>query len=86
MTKEKFTKGPWKFNAHDGIITDCTDAKNGIAKINLYDWDYLGMGYKNAHLVAAAPAMYEFIKSLQLDVSKEAEAEDLLARARGENV
>lgn len=62
MSEVNFTKAPWKFNAHDGYITDCTKAENEITTVQLDDWHHLGMGYSNAHLIAAAPEMYAMLK------------------------
>lgn len=87
MSEAKFTKGPWKFNAHDGSITDFTKAENEIATAQLDDWHYLGMGYANAHLIASAPEMYDFIEDLSQnseDATQREEAKRLLAKARGE--
>lgn len=64
MSEVKFTKGPWKFNAHDGSITDCTKAENEIATAQLDDWHHLGMGYSNAHLIAASPLLYSELEKL----------------------
>lgn len=89
----KFTKGEWKVStlyntllqvsANDVDIceTDCNgdfDDKTGILKPTEEE-------RANAHLIAAAPDMYNFIASLQLSVVEEVcEAEELLAKARGE--
>lgn len=88
MSEVKFTKAPWKFNAHDGSITDCTKAENEIAAAQLDDWHHLGMGYANAHLISASPEMYAMLQEL-LDGGSlhrmDAKAiSDLLAKARGE--
>jgi len=101
---EKFTKGPWKVceNSagsievyigdsftnirHDeylciGVSTD-TDTDNRDCTNN-------PKAKANAHLIAAAPEMYEFIKSLlefdMLNDSDTIEVEALLAKARGES-
>ncbi len=102
MSEAKFTKGPWVVYDEAVSVsfygTECrpgveSDAGEVIIVFGSDKYDCSGVHGEtqdqvkaNAHLIAAAPEMYEFIKSLQLDVSKEAEAEDLLARARGENV
>lgn len=59
----KFKHGPWKFNAYDGSITDCTAGENEIALVQIEDWNVLGMGYANAQLIACAPDMYEMLES-----------------------
>lgn len=58
----KFTKGPWKFSACDGSITDFTKAENEIAIVSTEGWDELGMGFSNANLIACAPEMYEMLE------------------------
>lgn len=92
MSEAKFTKAPWKFNAHDGSITDCTKAENEIATVQLEGWHHLGMGYSNAHLIVAAPEMYNLLERLTShDNCKKdiihllGEADNLLAKARGEH-
>ena len=86
--KEKFTPAPWRFNAHDGSITDCTKAENEIATAQLDDWHILGRGYANAHLIAAAPEMYAALESILMEWNLEPSdmdwIEKLLAEARGE--
>lgn len=91
MIEAKFTKAPWKFNAHDGSITDCTKAENEIAIAQLDDWHYLGMGYANAHLIAAAPEMYAILERLSRFSCDESigdgnlwDIRELLVKARGE--
>lgn len=91
--KTKFTPGPWRFNAYDGSITDCTVGENEIATAQIEDWNVLGMGYANAHLIACAPDMYEMLKlainlmdgdSIEGFTYQYKEIEQLLKRARGE--
>lgn len=59
----EFTKGPWKFNAHDGSVTDCTKAESEIAIVSMGGWDELGVDFSNANLIACAPEMYEMLES-----------------------
>ncbi len=40
----------------------------------------------NMQLIAAAPEMYEFLESLQLDVTNDYKRDEILAKARGEHV
>lgn len=91
MSEAKFTNGPWKFNAHDGSITDFTKAENEVATAQLDDWHCLGMGYSNAYLIAAAPEMYELLESISVtemmngDDAFSEQIKELLAKARGES-
>jgi len=85
-----FTKGEWR-------TVDSTDQSMGvwvgdsvcITEINYNFWDpkYQEELKANAHLIASAPAMYDFIESL-LDVESLSMDHDeitaLLAKARGE--
>lgn len=99
MRETKFTPRPWKFNAYDGSITDCTVSENEIATAQIEDWNVLGMGYANAHLIACAPDMYQAICELVEIIKQDAYDlhgtllfsdeeiagyEQLLKRARGE--
>lgn len=96
MKKPKFKRGPWKFNAHDGSITDCTAGENEIALVQIEDWNVLGMGYANAHLIACAPDMYDTLEIIKRHILNmpicdphlygwvEENIDPLLKRARGE--
>lgn len=88
MSEVSFTKAPWKFNAHDGSITDCTKAENEIAAAQLDDWHHLGRGYSNAHLIATAPELYEALEYIlenhSLDHESTLSISNLLSKARGE--
>lgn len=99
VSKEtKFTPGPWKFLKgmfnHEGerglgsIVTD-EEIPWYIAKI---EFDGTGV-HANAHLIAAAPDMYELlaecldiIEAVDPEYNQQelAEGRDLLAKARGE--
>lgn len=94
MSEAEFTNGPWKFNAYDGSITDCTKAENEVATAQLGDWHCLGVGYSNAHLIAAAPEMYEMLDEVSHVLGHELNPtnksyikaiRELLAKARGES-
>lgn len=70
MSELKATPGPWRLNP-DGSISDCTPASNVVADVELSaDWDYCGMAYANAHLIAAAPELYEALESLLTEACK----------------
>ena len=94
VSEAGFTKAPWKFNAYDGSITDCTKSENEIATAQLEDWHNLGMGYSNANLIAAAPEMYELLDEVSHVLGHELSPtnkayikaiKELLAKARGES-
>ncbi|AUR97688.1 hypothetical protein NVP1243O_65 [Vibrio phage 1.243.O._10N.261.54.B5] len=99
MSEAKFTKGPWTTSYREGkdgmfnqdvYDTDgesiCTCSwyaiENGITEVG-------GKTYRstttnrehNAHLIAASPEMYEFIETY---MGGHPEAEEILAKARGE--
>ena len=79
---EKFTKGPWQF-------TKCGPAdSNGMGICSMWG-DYESSKVEidaNSYLIAAAPEMYEMLKSfLCLEgIIKTGPIIDLLAKARGE--
>lgn len=110
MTETKFTPGPWRVEGgttvvwgacnHDDLsdygmgypVTDCR-----ITPISNSSWcqgpEY-EEGYANAHLIAAAPELYEKLAKIRgwINVDAEgawgkrfyAEVDALLAKARGE--
>ncbi|MBX2848943.1 MAG: hypothetical protein KTR16_11525 [Acidiferrobacterales bacterium] len=75
MSEAKFTKGEWV--ASEGV------GGGAIVYIPNGGFDISGIpdAIFNAHLIAAAPEMYEFIET---HMGGYPEAEDLLAKARGE--
>lgn len=76
-----FSKGPWRFTvSKNGVRQVSSDTHSQICKL----WNYR-QTVANAHLIAAAPEMYEFIESLQLSAADDARREELMAKARGEN-
>ncbi|UYE90954.1 hypothetical protein [Vibrio phage vB_VaS_L1] len=93
MSEAKFTKGEW-FSALDGcvyapVMGDCKK----ISTINTMDIIASNEERANAHLIAAAPEMYEMLGKVlteykeMLGMSQEVkEIEQLLAKARGEHV
>jgi hypothetical protein len=94
MSDTKFTSSPWVFHANNGSITDSSAAENEIAVVQTQDWHYLGMGYSNGDLLAAAPALYEKVAELHSYLTEEdkdyagsyaeLETEALLAKVRGD--
>jgi hypothetical protein len=93
-TETKFTKGEWRVRLGTVGIVDTSDTQSfgmmlEICHLDQYDfsenWVY------NAHLIAAAPKMYDLLKRLtNNDNCKKdiihllGEADNLLAQARGE--
>ena len=85
------TKGPW-FTV-EGKTFACVKTENNIVMSETGKIAYVFSGEEtpysekrmaNAHLIAAAPEMYEFIANLQLDVADDIIRDELLAKARGE--
>jgi hypothetical protein len=81
MSEAKFTKGHWKrcYHANGCQYVSADTGLNGCYSVaSLHGPDDVA----NAHLIAAAPEMYEFIKTY---MGGHPEAEELLAKARGEH-
>lgn len=80
---ENFTKGPWR-------VSLCGTKRIPIIQRGMSGGFYVAdddyeRAMADAYLTGAAPEMYEFIKSIQLDsVEDEIKRDQLLARARGE--
>lgn len=96
MTETKFTPGPWKWvksNDHDWSSYDLSP---GILTKDTADGTPFGdeIDKANAHLIAAAPELYEKLAKIRgwINVDAEgpwgkrfyAEVDALLAKARGE--
>ena len=83
MSEAKFTKGQWRVQ-----MTETKEGRNILEVVtNAFDVCCYRLGIRNkhdAHLVAAAPEMYEFLESLQLDVDNDYKRDEILAKARGE--
>ncbi len=83
MSETKFTPGPWRQQEFESkhescyLIVNCDDATDLLANCQTE---------ANAHLIAAAPELYEFIMDEMPDfrLSVREEAVKLLAKARGE--
>lgn len=78
MTETKFTKGEWKIRDgyEVGISVTFGSGFFTVASCQLFN-----EAKANAHLIAAAPEMYDFIGTY---MGGHPEAELLLAKARGE--
>ena len=88
MSNAKFTPGPWRFNSVlNCISTTATNIRQDVI------CDVEGSIYKslvkpeNAHLIAAAPKMYEALRYLNEngEMPLGTTIDDLLAEARGES-
>lgn len=93
MFKAKFTKGPWSIdvsqinNAPHCLVGYCNKDGElfeicGVYGVYSHEVE-CEQSTANAHLIEAAPDMYEFIETY---MAGHPEAEKLLAKARGENV
>jgi hypothetical protein len=91
---EKFTKGDWvAFYPHEvlseGLMSIESDVGKLICKAEVYKSN-ISEATANAHLIAAAPEMYQLLKlisDLSLitdDKGLSDEIDDLLSKARGE--
>lgn len=85
MTKEKFTKGEWGIDKKYSTFFAVSSGVNVVCGVTCLMDDYnispSDEEKANAHLIAAAPEMYDFIKEHCAGLP---EAEFLLAKARGE--
>ncbi|MEC9061535.1 MAG: hypothetical protein VYC55_08000 [Pseudomonadota bacterium] len=94
MSEAKFTKGEWRVRGSEVGVVDESDTQSygmmlSIARVDEYDFPD---EYKaNAHLIAAAPEMYNLLERLTNpnNCKKDiihllGEADNLLAKARGE--
>ena len=59
--EQKWAPGPWEFNYCDGSLVS---GPNDIGYVEVKGWFQLGMGEANAHLIAAAPELYEALEAL----------------------
>lgn len=85
--KEKFTPGPWLKMQRDDHQAQVTTHGVGIGEF-YFDIGFGRSRMFNAHLIAAAPEMYELLKCLAEEFEQpiRQEIEELLAKARGEQV
>ncbi|AUR87909.1 hypothetical protein NVP1105O_66 [Vibrio phage 1.105.O._10N.286.49.B4] len=81
MSEAKFTKGEWRIldKYQVGVNVNFGDGFFTIASCQVFN-----EAKANANLIAAAPEMYEFLESLQLDVTNDYKRDEILAKARGE--
>jgi len=83
--KTKFTEGEWRYNSSSQSISK--PGKNQIAKVWMFGG---GEGTANAHLIAAAPEMYEALEHVILLLKPEEnpttikQIARLLNKARGQ--
>ena len=74
MSEAKFTKGPWKSHDHDEMdIVSESESFVGICTVYGYEPDHTGFNVSdecsaNAHLIAAAPEMYQAIENLLVEL------------------
>lgn len=85
MSKPKFTKGPWVARTHDGELKHAVIYLNGGG----FDISNCPDCVANAHLIAAAPDMYDALASIENDGNQVPawlwdKIQDTLAKARGE--
>ena len=93
MSEAKFTDGPWVVK--DGVVV-CTNRSDSYTRV-AYAYSGHAIPYteevlNNAHLIAAAPEMYEMLSKIHdyLEVSGPTgfnlslDINDLLKKARGE--
>lgn len=84
MSEAKFTKGEWE------VEIGCSQAFVATENKFIHESNIdIATGNRNerianVHLIAAAPEMYEFLESLQLDVTNDYKRDEILAKARGE--
>ena len=70
MNTAKHTPGPWVINAHDTGMNDSgTIEGNGVVICPEVYGESKARCDANAHLIAAAPAMYEALKAIQEKIS-----------------
>ncbi|AUR94931.1 hypothetical protein NVP1199A_65 [Vibrio phage 1.199.A._10N.286.55.C10] len=83
MSEDKFTKGPWVARGKTPSRIYGMQRKDKEV-IVAATGSVINEAGANAHLIAAAPEMYEFLESLQLDVTNDYKRDEILAKARGE--
>ena len=89
MSEAKFTKGDWEISQSAVGVFDRSDSQSyGMLKqvcwIEDQFCDSNEEAEANANLIKAAPKLYEFLESLQLDKANRYIRDALLAESRGE--
>ena len=89
MSEAKFTKGQWEAKVHDDGESLCT-ALVYLSNKGGFDLSGCPDCAANAHLIAAAPEMYEMLEAIVRTfggnpVMNKKGILDLLAKARGES-
>lgn len=86
MSERKWTPGPWTTGLDSGqwFVAD----QNGELVATVCEWS-TALDQADAHLIAAAPEMYEALDALAYhpahqDTAMGRRARDILAKARGE--
>ncbi len=85
MSKAKFTPGPWRLSTLTGARWK--EVFGGTPEEDVAQ----AVGTANAHLIAAAPEMYQLLEDVRdhgtyAGSTREADINAALARARGEEV
>ena len=89
MSEEKFTKGEWVVDCEISMHVEVWSGEERICEVGTrYSEDVA----PNAHLIAAAPEMYEMLNTIAENMHKSSNGtigdilviESLLAKARGE--
>lgn len=92
MNEPKFTRGEWRIRGDEIGIADSSDTQsygmmNFICHVDTYDFGK-EQSEANAHLIAAAPEMYELLEYIKqyhcCDSDLCNSIIELLAKARGE--
>lgn len=70
-SKAKFTKGPWEVdqqvNKINWILSAEDDFNKAVAKVTQYGSSDVAIMNANAHLIAAAPEMYDVLSTIEND-------------------
>ena len=87
MSEEKFTKGEWVVEDSRAIVCDGFKVAYACSGSNI---PFISKVSANAHLIAAAPEMYELLQSIAVtemmngDDAFSEQINELLSKARGE--
>lgn len=67
MSNTRFTKGPWltdNCSEQSWVISESNGSKKAICKVTTFGLDDNSLRDSNAHLMAAAPEMYEALECM----------------------